>query len=133
LENVNLVEDNGNLKIVLSIINNGTVTIDEMDILINLGVLKFVEAFSGTIIPLKSSNYTLDFKIPKLTKEQLEFVCFELKPLNQYIESDTSNNEICINFEDRPLIFNPFPNPAKEQLQFPFPENYFHRFQRPYV
>jgi len=37
--------------------------------------------------------------------------------LNQYIESDTSNNEICINFEDRPLIFNPFPNPAKEQIR----------------
>ncbi|MCZ6899137.1 MAG: T9SS type A sorting domain-containing protein, partial [Bacteroidetes bacterium] len=118
LENVNLVEDNGNLKIVLSINNNGTVTIDEMDILINLGVLKFVEAFSGTIIPLQSSNYTLDFKIPNLTKEQLEFVCFTLKPLNElYIENDTSNNEICLNFEDRPLIFNPFPNPAKDQIR----------------
>jgi len=118
LENVNLVEDNGNLKIVLSIINNGTVTIDEMDILINLGALQFVEAFSGTIIPLQSSNYTLDFKIPNLTKEQLEFVCFALKPLNQlYIENDISNNEICVNFEDRPLIFNPFPNPAKDQVR----------------
>ena len=117
LENVNLVEDNGNLKIVLSIVNNGTVTIDEMDILINLGALQFVESFSGAIIPRQSNNYTLDFKIPNLTKEQLEFVCFELKPLNQYIESDTSNNEICVNFENRPLIFNPFPNPAKDQIR----------------
>jgi len=118
LENVNLVEDNGNLKIVLSINNNGTVTIDEMDILINLGTLQFVEAFSGTIIPLQSSNYTLNFKIPNLTKEQLEFVCFALQPLNQlHFENDISNNEICVNFEDHPLIFNPFPNPAKDQVK----------------
>lgn len=105
-------------KIVLTMINNGTISIDSMQASINMGDRLTIE--EDIMLPLPASNnpnainYTLDLN---LASRNIDYVCVTLNPiLNGAEDANQINNTKCKNFDSDIIFIKPYPNPAKGQL-----------------
>ncbi|WP_343030492.1 PKD domain-containing protein, partial [Fulvivirga aurantia] len=107
-----------NNKLILTIVNNGTLSVDSLSALVDFGNEVTVE--ENLDLKLESSaqpkpvNYTLDLN---LATRNVDFVCVTINSHLAGIEdSNASNNTTCETFE-RPVVFvTPFPNPATNKL-----------------
>ncbi|MEP2771248.1 MAG: PKD domain-containing protein [Fulvivirga sp.] len=114
LQQVTIVDQ----SIVLTMINNGTLSIDSMTALVNLGDRVVVEEEIVHTLPSsnnpKAINYTLDLN---LASRNVDYVCVTLTPiLNGAEDSNSINNTKCKNFEANIIFIKPYPNPANEDL-----------------
>jgi len=114
LQQVTIIEQN----IVLTMINNGTLSIDSMTALVNLGDRVVVEEEIVHTLPSsnnpKAINYTLDLN---LASRNVDYVCVTLTPiLNGADDSNNINNTKCKNFEANIIFIKPYPNPANDDL-----------------
>lgn len=105
-------------KIVLTMINNGTLQVDSMIALVNLGDQVELEERIDQSIPASANptaiNYTLDLN---LINTNTEYICVTLKPMLDNIEdSNTKNNTKCKNTSSPVVFVKPFPNPAIESV-----------------
>ncbi|UII33368.1 PKD domain-containing protein [Fulvivirga ulvae] len=111
-------------EVILTVGNNGTVTIDSFKASVDLGNQATVEkVISQTLnprvssgAPVQSVNINLDFSIDP---QSLDYLCVTLIPLFDGLEeSDITNNTKCINLDDnQTVILAPYPNPASDQLR----------------
>ncbi len=103
-------------SLVLSLTNNGTLRVEEMDAFIDLGGnVTIRETINKTINPEEMINHTLDLT---LTDNQLSYVCVEVVPVLEGIEdSNPLNNAKCENLSPNDLVISdPYPNPATNMI-----------------
>ncbi|MBL6446877.1 PKD domain-containing protein [Fulvivirga sp. 29W222] len=110
-------------EVILTVGNNGTVTIDSFKTFIDLGNQATIEkVISQTLNPRTSAEAPLQFVNINLgfniDPRSLDYLCVTLVPLFEGLEeSEISNNTKCINLNnDETVILAPFPNPASNQL-----------------
>ncbi len=119
IDNIRSEVVNGRSSYVLEITNEGTVIIDDMDILISIdGEYTVSEMFTDTLYANGSVFYRLDFELYNLPNQQPELICFELIPhLPGYEELKTYDNRECLSRDNRYFIRNMYPNPARDRVQ----------------
>lgn len=110
-------------EVILTVGNNGTVTIDSFQAAIDLGNQAIIEKIVAQTLnprvsagaPVQSVNINLGFNI---NPQNLDYLCVTVTPIFEGLEeSDLANNTKCINLSDnQTVILAPYPNPASNQL-----------------
>lgn len=110
-------------EVILTVGNNGTVTIDSFKASIDLGNQAVIEKVINQTLdprvsagaPVQSVNINLGFNI---NPQNLDYLCVTVTPIFEGLEeSDLANNTKCINLSDnQTVILAPYPNPASNQL-----------------
>lgn len=110
-----MTEKDGSNTLIMMLINNGTIVIDSVKVIIDLGnQLSANELIKTTIMPGDQVNVPLQFSF---VNKDLEFICLTAEALIEGVaESDATNNSRCISFEDDVVILNPYPNPGTGEI-----------------
>lgn len=108
LENLTISENiNGLLTAQLIIHNKGNVTLQNLNLKINLSGIEIQQTVNEPVPPYSSILYTLDFNIVK--GGQLEYLCVEAR-----IEGDNNSedNTLCSSIDNKVIVMAPYPNPS---------------------
>ncbi|MFC2124675.1 PKD domain-containing protein [Bacteroidota bacterium] len=122
LTRVNKLIQNNQIDIVLTITNEGTVLIDDMEILIDInGEVRLTEYLDTVLVAGQIINYRLNFNVVNYPGYEPEYICITLKPeIPGEDEVDLSNNQECITEDDGFYFFNPYPNPTRDRINLAF-------------
>ncbi|MEO0552458.1 MAG: PKD domain-containing protein [Bacteroidota bacterium] len=115
LNSLILPEDN-NSPVILGISNNGTLSVIQLTVVIDLGgQVELKEVITTQLAPGQTINYPLELTI---SDRNIDYICVELvSELEGITESNTSDNSLCETFSQNPItISNPFPNPTTQLL-----------------
>ncbi len=121
LERILKVVNNGELQLVTRINNLGSLIIQDMDLVIDLGSIKLRESFPEILEAGEGVNHPLNFRISDFIAQGLEYVCITLEPRmpgNQ--EVSLENNKMCISLNELFSILEPFPNPVNTELNISY-------------
>ncbi len=115
MKNFSLANDpnSNSSKPVVTILNLGNIPLTNPEVQIDLGgnaVLK--EKIISTILPGKSLQQTLNVEIVPQT---LGYICAEVTSSG---DVDIYNDRQCISMNNDDVLFYPYPNPAKGQINF---------------
>ena len=127
LHSVNILQQNDQMQLVLSIENGGTILVRDMDIevLIN-NEFVLTEKFEGVLEIGQKVNYPLRMQVNDSGKRKVRFICVELKPVLSLVSQELSveNNKKCPSLDQAFVMQDPFPNPGKDivSLEFILPQ-----------
>src|SRR5690606_3024734 len=126
LEAVNVFMIAGDVQTVLKLTNKGSMTIQDFDIVIDLGdQLTLKEKFSGDLQAGESVNYPLSIRLSEQEIAKVPYICVTLILDNtDYAEEDTGNNKACKEIAKEFVLLSPYPNPVEGwvHLNFVMPE-----------
>lgn len=107
---------NGVKRYVLTIVNKGSVIVDNMDIQINVnGEYTLTEPFDDILYAGQTIHYPLKFELVYLENQIPEFICFKLVPaITGYEDLDSTDNQECTSRDNQYLIRELYPNPASD-------------------
>lgn len=111
LEQFNLIEDgsSGSILNQLVVTNNGNFTVKSFDVVLDLGNGTSVrERVTSSIAPNSSATMVLANALVGVSSG---YVCLQLVIAD---DESSNDNERCVPLEDRAVLFNPSPNPAKD-------------------
>lgn len=102
------------------IINNGTLPVNNLDILLNLGDGKVYREVIEYLAPWQVIDYSFTAEVYLADTEMPELVCAEaVAPAWQgYTDINTENNIVCNTDVEKFKVLRPYPNPAKDILTF---------------
>ncbi len=109
-----------NLLLVAFINNNGNVPVEFFDSEIEVGRdIKFNIDSEWLLPPGQLTEYPLGTEIGYLPGRDLPYTCMRVSNPNGEMESDTTNNKLCIGLNRQKATFAPpFPNPASNEVHF---------------
>jgi hypothetical protein len=101
----------GSLQPVVKLLNRSNITLTNPSILLDVaGGSSVSQQITGTVKPNQEISQMLDLKlIPKTN----QYVCAEVVVAG---DIDTFLNRKCLSLSGEEVLFTPFPNPAREQL-----------------
>jgi len=119
LVQVNTVLDNDQLQIILTIANQGTLVLENFDLIIEIpGQLSLIENFDTRIGPGERINYPIDFQI--IGQTGATHICFNLEVNEPDMEEqNTFDNFDCINLDEEAVFLDSYPNPVSNELVIP--------------
>ncbi|MFT5973392.1 MAG: PKD repeat protein [Cryomorphaceae bacterium] len=102
--------------------NNGNVAVETFDTEIEVGRdIQFTLESKITIPPGALVDYPLGSDIGYLAGRDLPFACMRISNPNGQMETDTTNNYLCIGLNEQLATFaTPYPNPAKNEVNLTF-------------
>ncbi|HNQ69103.1 MAG TPA: PKD domain-containing protein [Bacteroidales bacterium] len=102
------------------IINNGTLPVNDLDIILNLGDGKVYREVIEYLAPWQVIDYSYTVEVYLADAEMPELVCAEAAPpaWEGYTDINTENNIVCNTDVEKFKVLRPFPNPAKDLLTF---------------
>lgn len=102
--------------------NNGNVPVEFFDTDIQVGRdIKFNLESVVTIPPGDIIDYPLGSEIGYLPGRDLPYTCMRISNPNGQMETDTTNNYLCIGLnEQRATFADPYPNPANDEVKLTF-------------
>ncbi|WP_185154286.1 PKD domain-containing protein [Fulvivirga sp. M361] len=109
--------DNDEQSLVLTITNNGTLTVNDLSAFVDFGGgVNVRESIDKKIMPGQTLNHTLRLAI---TDNSLSYICITLSnSLPGVSDSNSLNNIKCQNLNDvNPVISAPFPNPVTDFIR----------------
>ena len=112
--------DQDRLQLILTISNNGTLVVKNLDVIIEVpGQLSLVENLNAPIGPDESFNYPVNFEIIN-SSSVTSHVCFNLvvKDPDQE-ELNVSDNFDCLNLDEQAVFLSAYPNPVVNQITIP--------------
>ncbi|MEM7548242.1 MAG: PKD domain-containing protein [Bacteroidota bacterium] len=118
----NPVPGSNDERFILTLRNNGSILLDEIEVTVELNNgFTFREVVETELFPDGSlTNIPLGVEIPNSSEQGVEFICFEVNARNTGLEEEnTFNNSQCIPLSGSTSIFTTFPNPAIDQLSIP--------------
>lgn len=122
LEKVFLTETlDGRLEVSARLINSGNNTIESIMLVADLNnQFQFSEMLHNTIYKGKRAAYQFKSSFIPEQGQKLDFVCVQIKLVNDTEDSDSSNNTVCeLGFNDE-VNFRVYPNPVSENLKLEF-------------
>ncbi len=117
LTSIELVERPQGSRLLLAIRNNGTVTLDSVNVLLDLGGEVILnEKIYPDLGPNQFSAVQLDIQ---LTNRKLDYICGFITSFLDIEEENMNDNNKCINLNESSIIINqPYPNPSKGEVTF---------------
>ncbi|WKN44439.1 PKD domain-containing protein [Tunicatimonas pelagia] len=126
-ELLRLERDGASPQFVLSVENQGTLAVSDLEVLVQLGdVVALTEQIDKVLLPGQSLNYPLQTTLAGVRNQQnpVEYICAAVniqgeeagENLNTISELDTSNNRACLTLANALLVETPFPNPADNEV-----------------
>lgn len=115
MTNFSLVEDpsSNSSKPVVTILNLGNIQLTNPEVQIDLGGnVRLKEKIASTILPGKSTQQTLSLQI---VPQSLGYICAEVAPAG---DVNIYNDRQCLSLTNNDVLFYPYPNPAKGQINF---------------
>ncbi|NOS55714.1 MAG: PKD domain-containing protein [Cyclobacteriaceae bacterium] len=101
----------GSLQPVVKLLNRSNITLTNPIILLDVaGGSGVSQQITGTIKPNQEISQMLDLKLVPKTNQ---YVCAEVVVVG---DTDTFLNRRCLSLSGEEVLFTPFPNPAREQL-----------------
>ena len=101
----------GSLQPVVKLLNRSNITLTNPIILLDVaGGSGVSQQITGTIKPNQEISQMLDLKLVPKTNQ---YVCAEVVVVG---DTDTFLNRKCLSLSGEEVLFTPFPNPAREQL-----------------
>jgi PKD repeat protein len=102
------------------IINNGTLPVNNLDILLNLGDGKVYREVIEYLAPWQVIDYSFTVEVYLADAEMPELVCAEAAPpaWEGYTDINTENNIVCNTDVEKFKVLRPYPNPTKDNLNF---------------
>lgn len=91
--------------------NKGNITIQNLNLAIDLSGIRIQQIVAEPIPPYSSILYTLNFNLVK--GNQLEYICIEADLTGDNNEED---NSLCTSFEAETVVIAPYPNPTSGSL-----------------
>jgi PKD repeat protein len=113
----------GNTLVLNAIIgNNGNVALETFDTDVQVGRdIRFTLESEITIPAGDIVNYPLGSDIGYLPGRDLPYTCMRISNPNGQMETDTTNNYLCIGLNEQRATFgDPYPNPAKDEVKLTF-------------
>lgn len=106
-----IIPDGQDEPIVVSLRNNGSLVLNQMKALIDLGgEVVLEEEINTELLPGQVINYPLELKI---TDRAIDYLCVEvISSVDGISESNPEDNVLCHNFFDDLVITDSYPNPA---------------------
>ena len=116
LNDVAVIDTDGDKSIVVSVTNNSNLPVERFDIEILLdNEVIFGERYTGVVRQQEEVVYALQSLIPE---QDLNFICVNLRLLTAGFEDrDLSNNEDCRNFVTAVQVSDSYPNPAEDRAE----------------
>ncbi|MEL7144761.1 MAG: PKD domain-containing protein [Bacteroidota bacterium] len=114
LNDVGVIDNDGDKSIVVSVINNSSLPVADFNIELLLdNEVIFGERYSGILRQQEEVIYRLQSLIPE---QNLDFVCVRISlVVDDFEDVDLSNNEDCRNFATSVKVSESYPNPATDQ------------------
>jgi PKD repeat protein len=101
----------GSLQPVVKLLNKSNITLTDPTILLDVaGGSSVSQQITGTLKPNQEISQMLDLKLVPKTNQ---YVCAEVVVAG---DSETFLNRKCLSLSGEEVLFSPFPNPAREQL-----------------
>ncbi len=100
----------------ITVKNNGTIRLDSLDVVINLGgKLDVHEVIKVALNPEETITTQLELKV---NNRKLEYICVSVNSfLTEIEEVNKEDNNKCVTFNANSLIFAPpYPNPTKDRI-----------------
>ncbi len=122
LEQFTLLHDQvtGSVRPVLSIRNNSNYTIKNLEVILDIAGNALVkEIINLTVLPNATTSQILKYELlPRNTK--LDYLCVKLQLSDDRLSDETNltDNSECISIESNEILFSPYPNPVRDQLNF---------------
>lgn len=122
LEQIFSIDQAGDLQLVLKITNQGSITLSDMDILLDMGgLVELKEPVSTSIGAGETVNHILSIVIPKKDIPGISYVCATLATNDPgFVEENTDDNKLCLDINSKLVLLEPYPNPASGQLNISF-------------
>ncbi|HEY8937958.1 MAG TPA: PKD domain-containing protein [Cyclobacteriaceae bacterium] len=104
--------DDGTLKMIAALRNEGNVSVTNMTLDLSIsGITTVREPVTESISPQTSANHILSYEISD--PSQLKFLCATIILAN---DVSTDNNERCVTLDKPYFLYDPYPNPASDEL-----------------
>jgi PKD repeat protein len=122
LKKVTAFENNGALRFILDIANNGTVIVDNLNVAIKINnEYSITEPFDHTFYAGDTASRLLNFQFLNTRSVKPDYICFTLEPvLEGQTEINTENNSACYTPENTFTLIEPYPNPVSRDLTVSF-------------
>jgi PKD repeat protein len=122
LEQFTLLYDQltGSVRPVLSIKNNSNYTINNIDVVLDIGGNALVkEEINITVLPSATASQIMKYELLP-GSSQLDYLCVELQLTESRLsdEENLTNNNACVSLESNEILLPPYPNPTQGQLYF---------------
>ena len=119
LQSISLLsgEDDGQLRLLLILRNNGTLPLQDFPIRLTVDeLLSIEERFEGVLQPGEQISYPLDFSLSgqRNRNNRLRYLCATLDVSGDVRLSD---NRGCTSLEERLSVIAPYPNPAGDAVE----------------
>ncbi len=122
LKKVNAFESNGALRFLLSISNEGTTIVNQMNINIIINnEYTLSEPFEDTLYAGDTVQHLLNFELQNSASQTPAYICFNINPdFMGEKDSNPTNNTECYTPADHFIMIQPSPNPANDNLKVSF-------------
>jgi hypothetical protein len=108
---------NGTVKPMLTISNNGNVTLNNLALFFDISGSVVREYIGVSIPPQSSLDYVVKFELPP--SASMKYFCVEADIEDQ----QDFDNKVCLNIENSFSAFTPYPNPATDKIHIEWISN----------
>ncbi|KAA3649019.1 MAG: PKD domain-containing protein [Bacteroidetes bacterium] len=120
ISNVFLTEDNkGYLNIGVQYLNSGNNTINQIEFIADVNSnAKFSESFNEIVFSGNQSAVQFSNSYIQANSNKVNYVCIKIGSVNNILDDDFTNNELCKQAFNENLYLTVFPNPTSSLLYF---------------
>ncbi len=120
VKNAVIKKVNTTWKISITLVNQGSSQIKTLDLIVSVnGGFTFHEMWDGILEPGKSENYDFNAMID-VASQNTGYICVSAVIPGYQPDADPDNNLECIALVNSFYVFNPFPNPANDNIIFSY-------------
>ena len=120
IQNVYVAKINNIWEITINIANHGSTQIKTLDLSVSLNNgFTFHEMWNGLLKPGDTTDYTFNTLIDA-TIQNIAFVCINAIIPGYEVDAVPENNRMCVSLINDFYVFDPYPNPAGDEINFSF-------------
>lgn len=109
-----------NNQIKLTLENKGNTLLNNLQIFVEIADTTFSETYAPIIGRGEIVDYTLQTIIPNEILEKSRYFCVKVLPKPSLQDTDLSDNRKCFNLSNRLFVYEPYPNPAQNEVKIAF-------------
>ncbi len=109
-----------NNQIKLTLENKGNTLLNNLQIFVEIADTTFSETYAPIIGRGEIVDYTLQTIIPNEILEKSRYFCVKVLPKPSLQDTDLSDNQKCFNLSNRLFVYEPYPNPAQNEVKIAF-------------
>lgn len=120
--NLRLNEEEGQTQFIITVHNNGSIRVDEIQMRLDFGTFEVSENTSESFQPFSTKNVVLSTQVSTSQLSRIDAICLEASIIGEFDLSDSNatDNTICINLTETYKVMEPYPNPSSGDITIPF-------------